>query len=445
MKRSITMMKIGVFLGLLAETYLNAALPSLMVHFNVPAEKLQWLTSLYILTMGLSVPISAFLIHRTTAKELFLGAITLFLVGTVLGGFAPSFSVLLIARIIQAAGASMTLPLMIHSIMATYEKGEQGKAMGSAMLVILFAPAIGPSVGALILELLSWRWIFLSTAALLLALLIWSSYSMEQTTEKEVIKVDFLSIALSIIGFGALVYGLQQLLSGQTSSTIAIILTLIGIAGIWWFVLRQKTLTNPMLSLVPLSQPTFALGAFLIIVTHLVVFGSFIMLPMYLVQTFNTSSLFAGLALLPGGFIGAAAPTLAGRIYDRRGPKHIVLLGFFLLITANFLFSLTHYHQSPLFIILIYMLLMAGFGVTLTPLQTHSLSQLEKTQLGSGTAILNTAMLIASSMGGSLFIALFAAKSAKATFEGGVAHAYTVTAAVACVGLLGALFFAKKE
>src|SRR5690554_5578455 len=157
MKRSITMMKIGVFLGLLAETYLNAALPSLMVHFNVPAEKLQWLTSLYILTMGLSVPISAFLIRRTTAKELFLGAITLFLVGTVLGGFAPSFSVLLIARIIQAAGASMTLPLMIHSIMATYEKGEQGKAMGSAMLVILFAPAIGPSVGALILELLSWR------------------------------------------------------------------------------------------------------------------------------------------------------------------------------------------------------------------------------------------------------------------------------------------------
>src|SRR5690554_6247814 len=189
MKRSITIMKIGVFLGLLAETYLNAALPSLMVTFNVPAELLQWVTSLYILTMGLSVPISAFLIKRTTHKELFLSSVALFMVGTTLSGLAPSFLLLLIGRIVQAVGASMTLPLMIHSIMVEYEQKEQGKAMGLAMLVVLFAPAIGPTVGALILELFSWRWIFFCTLPLLFILFIWALCTMKQTNEREIVTV----------------------------------------------------------------------------------------------------------------------------------------------------------------------------------------------------------------------------------------------------------------
>jgi DHA2 family lincomycin resistance protein-like MFS transporter len=450
MKRSITIMKVGVFFGLLAETYLNAALPSLMEFFSVSATSVQWLTSLYILTMGLCVPISAFLIKRTTAKELFIGTIGLFLFGTLMGASAPNFPLLLIARIIQAAGASMTLPLMIHSIMATYEVHERGKAMGSAMLVVLIAPAIGPTVGALIMQLLSWRWIFLATALGGLFVLVWALKTMDTHGQKQQASADGFSIALSVTGFGAFVYGVQQLLAGSNEPIRSSIIIAAGIAAIIGFVLRQRTLAQPMLDLSILSERVYAIGTLLIVVTHLAVFGSFILLPMYLVNVCGLLPFWAGIAMLPGGFIGALAPSVAGHLYDRFGPRSVVLSGFLLLALANLLFGVLAGCTNALVFVTIYIILMCGFGITLTPLQTHSLNQLGRSQLGHGTAILNTSMLIASSMGGSVFVAIMSYRSASlegtpAPFVGGFSYAYRITALVALAGVLLSLPFGRES
>lgn len=450
MKRSITIMKVGVFFALLAETYLNAALPSLMEFFGVGAASVQWLTSLYILTMGLCVPISAFLIKRTTIKELFVGTMGVFLLGTLLGASAPNFPLLLIARIIQAAGASMTLPLMIHSIMATYEISQRGKAMGGAMLVVLFAPAIGPTVGALIMQLFSWRWIFLATTLGGLFVLLWAMKVMDAKGSKQQVSVDGLSIILSISGFGAFVYGIQQLLAGSNDLILSLIITAAGIAAIIGFVLRQGALAQPILDLSILSERVYAIGTLLIVVTHLAVFGSFILLPMYLVNVCGLSPFWAGIAMLPGGFIGALAPSVAGRLYDRLGPRSVVLSGFLLLALANLLFGVLAGSTNTLVFATIYIILMCGFGITLTPLQTHSLNQLGRSQLGHGTAILNTSMLIASSMGGSVFVAIMSYRSASlegtpAPFVGGFSFAYRITALVALAGVLLSLPFGRES
>lgn len=445
MKKSITIMKVGVFLALLAETYLNAALPALMGHFAVSAERVQWLTSLYILTMGLSVPISAFLIRRTTTKGLFISTMVLFCCGSLTASLAPSFVILLFARVIQAMGAAMTLPLMIHVIMATYEEGTRGKAMGAAMLVVLFAPAFGPTYGALVMQVLSWRWIFISNLVVAALVILWALASMERGSEGEKGSIDLLSILLSITGFGLFVYGMQQLLALRLGFGLSISLVATAVVAIALFALRQHTLSSPMLNLSVLGERTFCLGVALIVLIHLTVFGSFILLPMYLVEVLGLSAFGAGLAMLPGGLVGAIAPALAGRIYDRRGPRAVVVSGFGLLVVSTALLAAVGLHRTTVTVSLLYTLLMGGFGIALTPLQTHSLAQLERSELSSGTAIVNTLMLVASSMGGSLAVALMTAKARDAGFIDGFAYAYQVTALAAVVGFLLSLLFGSRD
>lgn len=453
MKRSITMMKVAVFFGLLAETYLNAALPTLMVHFSLDAAAVQWLTSLYILTMGLCVPISAFLIKRTSTKGLFLSTLSLFLVGTALGAIAPNFPLLLVARIVQAAGASMTLPLMIHSIMVHYPLQERGSAMGGAMLVVLFAPAIGPTVGALLLQLFTWRAIFVATAIGAAALLVWALQTMERGEVGQESTGDLFSILLSITGFGAVVYGLQQLLARAPQRSLALGLLGLGVVALILFVHRQQRLAEPMLNLRTLENRLYRTGVLLIIITHLAIFGSFIVLPMYLVNVVGLLPFWAGVVMLPGGFIGALAPSIAGRLYDRLGARTLSMVGFFLLFAANLLFSLVAGTTNAGVLVAIYVLLMCGFGITLTPVQTHSLNQLQPIELTDGTAILNTCMLIASSMGGSLFIALLSGRSATLAAQGaagdpfiaGVVFAYRAAAVVTLSGLALSLFFTASK
>ncbi len=191
----------------------------------------------------------------------------------------------------------------------------------------------------------------------------------------------------------------------------------------------------------------------LIIITHLSIFGSFIILPMYLVNVAGLLPFWAGVVMLPGGFIGALAPSVAGRLYDRVGAKALSVAGFSLLLVANLLFSVVAGTANVILLVVIYVLLMCGFGITLTPVQTHSLNQLEPSELSHGTAILNTFMLIASSMGGSLFVALFSARSATLVaagalgdpFVGGVSFAYRIAALVAASGLVTSFFFRERK
>lgn len=240
MKQQITIMKIGVFLGLLGETYLNAALPTLMQVFSIPANQVQWLTSAYMLTMGISVPISAYLIKRMTAKQLYSIALVIFLTGSLLCSISMHLFLLILGRVTQAIGASVMLPLMMHTIMVAYEPNERGRAMGSAMLVVLIAPALGPTFGGLILQLASWRWIFLTTMPVVLIALLSAFKRMSNEEKKEEVHLDFLSVVLSSTGLLCFVYGLERLFSQASPHTVSLVIFGIGLFALVLFVLRHS-------------------------------------------------------------------------------------------------------------------------------------------------------------------------------------------------------------
>ncbi|HZJ88260.1 MAG TPA: MFS transporter, partial [Sphaerochaeta sp.] len=310
-----------------------------------------------------------------------------------------------------------------------------------------------PTVGALLLQLFSWRAIFVVTAIGAAALLIWALRAMERGEAGQESTGDLFSILLSIVGFGAVVYGLQQLLARAPQRSLAIGLLCLGVVALILFVRRQQRLAEPMLNLGTLENRLYRTGVLLIIITHLSIFGTFIVLPMYLVNVAGLLPFWAGVVMLPGGFIGALAPSIAGRLYDRLGARTLSMVGFFLLFAANLLFSLVAGTTNVVVLVAIYVLLMCGFGITLTPVQTHSLNQLQPAELTDGTAILNTCMLIASSMGGSLFIALLSGRSATFAAQGaagdpfvaGMVFAYRIAAIVAASGLALSLFFAAAK
>ena len=151
----------GGFMALFNETIVNVALPKLMEELNVTAQTIQWLSTGYLLVIGILVPVTAFLIQKFTLKQLYIAAMSLCLLGTIIAASAPSFPFLLCGRLVQASGTGMLVPIMMNTIVVINPPEKRGAAVGLGLFVILFAPSIAPSISGFILEILSWRYLFI--------------------------------------------------------------------------------------------------------------------------------------------------------------------------------------------------------------------------------------------------------------------------------------------
>ncbi|VBB09542.1 tetracycline resistance protein tetb signature [Lucifera butyrica] len=447
----MTTLKIGTFLGLLNETIINVALSDLMTVFSVSANTIQWLTAGFMLIMGTFVPVTAFLIQRITTRQLFLSAMTVFLIGTIFAASASNFWLLLTGRLIQAVGTGVLLPLMMNTIMVLNPPEKRGSAMGAALLIVLFAPAIGPTYGGLVIQALNWRWIFILLIPLTIISIMIGWFYLKNITETVKIKLDITSLILSTIGFGGAIYGLNNVFSTDTAG--GVVFLLIGIASIIAFTLRQLKISNPLLNVRAFSYPMFSLGIALITITYMVLFANFVLMPMFTENILGLTTFEAGLAVLPGGIIGALLPPVFGKLYDRFGPRVIVPAGFGIMAVANFSISCMTTSTNIILPIVFYCCVIIGLASLLTPSQTNTLNQLPQEYYSHGTAIMNTMMLIGSAMGSSIFVGIMEYKqklclvnnaTAMESLNSGINFSYTLVAVLALIGLALSLFFRRK-
>lgn len=445
--------KLGTFLVLLNETILNVALSKLMTVFSVSANTVQWLTSGYMLVLGILVPVTAFLIERLSTRELYLSAMSFFLSGTVFAACAQTFPMLLGARLFQGLGASILMPLMMNTIMVLNPPEKRGSAMGSALLIVLFAPAIGPTYAGLVIQALSWRWIFIIIVPFAVLSIVLGWFFLRNVTEKINKKLDFLSLFLSTVGFGALLYGINKLCSTDSSKAEDMLILLIAIVALIIFVLRQLRIVNPLLDVRAFSAPMFSLGMILITITFVILFANFVLMPMFMEKVLGFSASKAGFAVLPGGILGAILPPIMGRVYDRFGPRVIVPLGFGITVLSNFLISRLTGSTNIFVAVLCYCLVMIGINHLLAACQTNSLNQLSKDYFAHGSAIMNTLMMIGSAFGSSVFIAIMTLKQSQLLLtgiseimatSGGIRFAYLLIAILAIAGFILSLFFRKE-
>ncbi|MBY0219224.1 MDR family MFS transporter [Paenibacillus illinoisensis] len=451
---------ISGFIGLFGETALNVAMTDLMQIFDVGSSTIQWLTTGYLLTMGVLVPLSGLLNQRFTTRQLFITSLIFSMTGALIGALAPSFGVLMVSRIVQAVGTALMLPLMFNTILIIFPIEKRGAAMGLVGLVIMFAPAIGPTIAGLLVEALSWHYIFWISLIFLAVALLIGIFKMKNVSTTSKPRIDLLSMLLSTVGFGGIVFGFSSAGEGEggwTSPTVLVSLA-IGLVALIIFTIRQLKMTTPLLDLRAFKYPMFAIGSLLVGLCFMVILSSMLVLPMYLQTALAFSTLSAGLILLPASALNGILAPFMGKLFDKYGPKWIVLPGLVLVSIALWMFSTVSLSSTVTFIIAVHILMMIGVSMIMMPSQTNGLNQLPPQLYPHGTAIMNTFQQVFGAIGTAVAVSVMSNGSEKfmknagnpgdislipAAMTAGVHNAFIFGMIIALIGLVLS-FFLKR-
>ncbi|WP_274362964.1 DHA2 family efflux MFS transporter permease subunit [Paenibacillus thermotolerans] len=396
------------FVGMFSETALNIAISNLMDVFQISAATAQWLTTGFLLTLGILMPMTGLLLQWFSTRQLFIGSVASSIAGTLIAALASNFEMLMAARVLQAAGMGLLIPLMFNTILVVYPPEKRGAAMGFVGLVIMFAPATGPTVAGLLIEYLTWHYIFwLSLPFLIIGLLVGLKY-LDNVTEVTRPRIDLLSVALSTIGFGGVVFGFSKAGEGEEgwTSTVVLASIVIGLIAIVLFALRQAFMREPVMNLRVFKYPMFIVGLLMVLSCMMIILSSMIILPMYLQKGLGLSAFAAGLMLLPGSALNGFLSPRMGRLFDKYGPKWLVIPGLVIVAAALWFFSGISAASSIAFIVALHIGLMIGISMVWMPAQTNGLNQLPPELYPHGTAVMNTLQQVAGAIGTAVAISI---------------------------------------
>ena len=454
--RTILMLLVAAFVVILNETIMNVALPTLMVELDVSANTVQWLSTAFLLTMAVVIPMTGFILQRFSTRTVFVTAMGLFSVGTLIAGTAPGFGVLLVGRIVQASGTAIMLPLLMTTILGLVPVARRGSVMGTVSIVISVAPAFGPTVSGLILDALTWRYMFLLVLPIGLVALASGVKLLVNVGEVVRSSIDVPSVVLSALGFGGLVYGVSRAGEGPGGwgDAQALIPLIVGGISLVLFVTRQLMLQErggPLLDLRVFRYPMFRLSVSLFMIVMIGLFGSMILLPIYLQSVRGFGSLETGLLLLPGGALMGLAAPIVGRIFDRYGPRVLTSTGATLLTLILWRFSTITAETAVGTLLTLHLVMSLGMALIFTPLMTTGLNQLPSRLYSHGSAVMSTLQQVAGAVGVALLITIMTNRAAvlartvspEVAEAAGVRAAFAVAALFALVGL-ALTFFLRR-
>ncbi|MEJ5919653.1 MULTISPECIES: MDR family MFS transporter [unclassified Corynebacterium] len=398
----------AAFIAILNETVMSVAIPVIKDDVGITATTAQWVTTAFLLTMAVVIPITGFIIGRFPLKTVFALSQGLFAAGTAIGVFAPSFGVVLVARITQAAGTAILLPLLMTTVLMLIPVHKRGAMMGNMSIVIAVAPAIGPTVSGFILKLSNnnWHALFESMLPLGLIVLVVGYFLLPRDDAPSAKPIDLLSVALSAVGFGLSVYALS--LIGTDSGTTVWIVAAIGVLGLVAFVIRQRKLAvtdSALLDLRVFKTPSFTLSTILLALGMIAMFGVIIVLPLYMALK-GVEVLTIGLILMPGPLVMGLMGPFVGRAFDRVGPRPLVIPGAVMLTLGIFGLGFIGMDTPLWWIISCHVVLEIGLGLLFTPLFTWGLGALPQKLYADGSAITNTIQQVCGAAGTALFLAV---------------------------------------
>ena len=411
----------ATFIVILNETIMVNAIPRLTVELDVSRSTAQWLTSAFMLTMAVVIPTTGWYLQRVTTRQAFGSAMAVFATGTLLAGLAPTFEVLLAARIVQATGTAIMMPLLMTTLMTVVAEQDRGRVMGNVTLAMSVAPALGPTVSGVVLEFASWRWMFFLVLPISVAIALVGLARLTDVGETRVSTLDWVSVALSALGFGPLVYGLSELGGADGATASAWIALGVGVLAIAAFVLRQLSLQRtgtPLLDLRTLRHRTFTLGLLLMAVAFMAMLGSMILLPFYLQDVHGLSELQSGLIVMPGGLAMGLLGPRVGRIYDRVGGRPLLVPGAIGILVSLTLLTQVTAEQPVWWVLPVHVVLMLSLALVFTPVFTLSLGSLPPHLYSHGSSTLGALQQVAAAAGTAIVIAVLTARSAARVEDG---------------------------
>ncbi|MFD4672204.1 MDR family MFS transporter [Lentzea sp. NPDC058450] len=417
----VRLLVLATFVVILNETLMINAIPRLMESLHVTEQAAQWVSTAFMLTMAAVIPVTGWFLQRVTTRQGYAIAMGVFLAGTAVSAIAPTFAILLAGRIIQAAGTAVMMPLLMTTLMTVVPEQDRGKVMGNVTLAISVAPALGPAISGLILQLGSWRLLFVAVIPIAGAVTYFGLRQLDNIGEPQVSTLDWASASMATLGFGGLVYGLSLFGEGESNLGPSIGIVLAGAATIAFFVIRQLKLQRtgaPLMDLRTLTHRTFALSLALMCIAFLAMMGSMILLPLYLQNLRGLTPLETGLLLMPGGLaMGLLGPTV-GRLYDRLGSRPLIIPGSIGIVLSLAGFTQVSMSMPYWQVLALHALLMVSLAATFTPIFTLGMGALPPNMYPHGSSILGTLQQVAAAVGTALVVTVMSARSSSLVAEG---------------------------
>lgn len=456
-------MILGAFIAVLNQTIMSVAIPKLITDFNIATTTAGWLTTGYMLVNGVFIPVTAYLMRRFTTRELFLTAMSAFLIGSIVSGVAPGFDVLLAGRLIQAAGAGIIMPLLMNVVLAIFPAEKRGGAMGLIGVAIIIAPAIGPAYAGYMLDNFNWRSLFYGIIPFAVLVIILAFFYLKNVGERKYPKLDVRGVLLSTVGFGTLLYGFSRAGAIGWKSTEVLLSLAVGMVSLVLFSTTQLKSENPLLELKAFKYNMFTLTTLINVAVTVVMYADMMLLPIYLQNMRYYSALEAGMLMLPGALLMGLMMPIAGRLFDRFGAKWLSIIGIVITIVTTIGFTSLTDSTSYTYLMLLSTGRRFGMALFMMPITTAGLNQLPASLHPHGTAISNTVKQVSGAIGTALLVTILTKQAqvhaVKLTVEGitdqtqlllkasiaGMNDAYFVVIIFGLIGLLMSFFIKKTS
>jgi DHA2 family lincomycin resistance protein-like MFS transporter len=400
---------VAAFVTFLNETFLGVALPRIMEDLKIPASTGQWLNTSYLLTMAIVIPLTGYFQQRFSARRIYLVAMSLFTAGTIIGGLSPSFLLLVLARVIQAAGGALIFPLLMTTIMTLVQEVHRGKVMGNISIAISVAPALGPPVSGLILSAFNWRWLFWLIVPIAVITSVFGFLRLGRSEPQAKPTIDGLSVILSGFAFGGLIYGLSGI--GDQARGTALVSPYgplaAGVVAMVWLIRRQLKLApadKALLNMGVFRSRNFSVSVSLMVILNMALFGVGILTPIYTQQVLGISPLVTGLMLLPGGLLMGLLGPVTGNLYDKLGARKIIIPAAIVVSISCWYLTTFDQHTSVWQVLASNIILFGALGFMFPPLFTGSMASVEPELYPHASAVVGSFQQVAGAAGTALFV-----------------------------------------
>ncbi|EMN8614668.1 TPA: DHA2 family efflux MFS transporter permease subunit [Staphylococcus aureus] len=447
--RVIAVVMIGAFVGVLNQTLMTTILPEIMKDFTVSSSTAQWLTTIFMLVNGIMIPITAFLIERFTLRSLFFNATCFLMIGSFICMLGINFPMLLLGRSIQALGAGILMPLTQTLLFIMFPPEKRGMAMGMFGLVIGFAPAIGPTAAGWFVNIFDWRYLFLVVLLIGMIDFVFGYLSLPNITELSKPNLDKLSVILSTVSFGGLLYGFSTAGNLGWSHPMVYITIIAAIVILTVFIFRQLKLESPLLEFRVFKYNDFSVAMILIVLMFMLFIGNLTILPIYMQTMMKWSPLESGLILLPGGLIMGLLSPVTGKLFDKIGGRILSIMGMLTIMIGALLMAQFSQNTTQLYVIISFSVTMLGNAMIMTPMTTQALNALPRQYIVHGTAMNNTIRQVSAAIGTGILVTLMTGLGKTSSLSGsqGLIHGLDITfyvvALIAFIGTIIAFFIRK--
>ncbi len=446
---------LGGFTGMYSETALNIALPQLSAAFGVEVSVVQWLVIGYMLVIGLVLPFASILMKWFSARKITMFALGAFFIGAIVSAAAPNFAVALAGRAVQGIGTGLVLPLMFAMVLEVIPPHKIGAAMGTTALVIMFAPAIGPTLAGILLGAGSWRLIFASFAVILAVGMFFTLKFEVNPYKLTRPHIDAPSVALSCVGFGGVVLGAGMASLYGWLSPVVLVALAAGIVCLALYAKRQLSMDTPVLDVRIFGVQGFRTGALCMMLNFGITLSAMYILPQFYQNAMLVAVALTGIVMLPGGVVNALVSMVAGRLYDRVGARGPALCGFGLSIVAAALLMMAGPNTPIAYVVACHIIMMIGVPLAMSPCQTHALSSLPHELSTDGSTALNTLQQVLGAVCTAVATSLLTAGEGAFTAAGGTDAAaafaqgshwgFAFTLVLAALGFVFALRIKAKK